>query len=70
LWIDISEVYEQWRDALREHALFRGAVASFNYVQYYDGLTAMRGAEVGFARADFCATADLAQARPLVFSGC
>ncbi len=50
-WIDITEVYDQWMEALHEHALFRGEVASFDYLQYYDGLTAMRGAEVGFSRA-------------------
>lgn len=67
LWIDISEVYEQWMDALKEHALFRGGVASFNYLQYYDGLTAMRGAEVGYARAQTFALPPISRKRGLSF---
>jgi LmbE family N-acetylglucosaminyl deacetylase len=66
-WIDISEVYEQWMDALREHALFRGEVASFDYLQYYDGLTAMRGAEVGYKRAQTFALPPISRKRGLPF---
>jgi LmbE family N-acetylglucosaminyl deacetylase len=52
VWIDISGVYERWLEALRQHALFRGEVASFDYWRYYTGLVAMRGAEVGVAQAE------------------
>jgi ABC-type glycerol-3-phosphate transport system substrate-binding protein len=57
--------YEQWMDALREHALFRGGVASFDYLQYYDGLTAMRGAEVGYKRAQTFALPPISRKRGL-----
>jgi LmbE family N-acetylglucosaminyl deacetylase len=66
-WIDISEAYEQWMDALREHALFRGEVASFDYLQYYNGLTAMRGAEVGYKRAQTFALPPISRKRGLPF---
>lgn len=66
-WIDISDVYDQWREALREHALFRGEVASFDYLQYYDGLTAMRGAEVGYKRAQTFALPPISRKRGLPF---
>lgn len=67
LWIDISEVYDQWMAALREHALFRGEVASFDYLQYYSGLTAMRGAEVGYKRAQTFALPPISRKRGLPF---
>lgn len=66
-WIDISEVYDQWMEALHQHALFRGEVASFNYLQYYDGLTAMRGAEVGYKRAQTFALPPISRKRGLPF---
>lgn len=52
VWVDISPVYEQWLEALRVHALFRGEVASFDYLRYYQGLVNMRGAEVGVNQAE------------------
>jgi len=52
IWIDISQVYENWQKALRQHALFRGEVSSFDYWRYYNGLVNMRGAEVGIAQAE------------------
>ena len=66
-WLDISEVHEQWMDALNEHALFRGEVASFEYRQYYDGLTAMRGAEVGYQRAQTFSLPPISRKRGLSF---
>ncbi|MDZ7292908.1 MAG: PIG-L family deacetylase [candidate division KSB1 bacterium] len=66
-WIDISGVYDQWMDALKEHALFRGEVASFDYLQYYSGLTAMRGAEVGYKRAQTFALPPISRKRGLPF---
>lgn len=66
-WIDISDVYDQWMEALQEHALFRGEVASFNYLQYYSGLTAMRGAEVGYKRAQTFALPPISRKRGLPF---
>jgi LmbE family N-acetylglucosaminyl deacetylase len=52
VWIDVSAVYDQWLEALKQHALFRGEVASFDYWRYYTGLVNMRGAEVGAAQAE------------------
>jgi LmbE family N-acetylglucosaminyl deacetylase len=46
LWIDVTEVCDTWRDACREHQLLRGEI-SFDYLHYYQGLAAKRGAEVG-----------------------
>lgn len=46
LWVDVTDVLERWRDACRAHQLLRGEI-SFDYLHYYTGLAAQRGAEVG-----------------------
>ncbi len=46
LWIDVSDVLATWQAACSEHALLRGEI-SFDYLHYYTGLAAKRGAEVG-----------------------
>ena len=46
LWVDVSDVYDRWVSACRQHALLRGEI-SFDYLHYYGGLAAKRGAEVG-----------------------
>jgi len=46
LWIDVTDVFDVWTTACREHELLRGQV-SFDYLHYYTGLAAKRGAEVG-----------------------
>ncbi|MDM8009032.1 MAG: PIG-L family deacetylase [Phycisphaerae bacterium] len=46
LWIDVSEVFDTWVGACREHQLLRGEI-SFNYLHYYTGLAAKRGCEIG-----------------------
>jgi LmbE family N-acetylglucosaminyl deacetylase len=46
LWVDVSGVFDVWSEACRKHQLLRGEV-SFDYLHYYTGLAAKRGAEVG-----------------------
>jgi N-acetylglucosamine malate deacetylase 1 len=46
MWLDVSDVFDQWVDACREHQLLRGEI-SFDYLHYYTGLAAKHGAEVG-----------------------
>lgn len=46
LWVDVTEVLDTWQAACREHELLRGEI-SFDYLHYYTGLAAKRGAEVG-----------------------
>jgi len=46
LWVNVSEAMDRWVEACSEHALLRGEIA-FNYLHYYRGLAAKRGAEVG-----------------------
>jgi len=44
LFSDVSSVYPQWHAGMMEQGLFRGEVSSFHYREYYEGLTASRGA--------------------------
>ena len=46
LCIDVSDVFDRWVEACREHQLLRGEI-SFDYLHYYTGLAAKHGAEVG-----------------------
>ncbi len=46
LWVDVTGVFDTWQAACREHQLLRGEI-SFDYLHYYSGLAAKRGAEVG-----------------------
>jgi LmbE family N-acetylglucosaminyl deacetylase len=46
LWLDVTSSVEIWVEACRCHQLLRGEI-SFDYLHYYMGLAAKRGAEVG-----------------------
>ena len=46
LWLDVSDALPIWKRACEEHQLLRGEI-SFDYLHYYVGLAAKRGAEVG-----------------------
>jgi LmbE family N-acetylglucosaminyl deacetylase len=46
LWIDVTQALPVWTEACKEHQLLRGEI-SFDYLHYYTGLAAKRGAEVG-----------------------
>ena len=47
LYVDATEFREEWREAVKAYELFRGGVSSFPYLEYYDALGKVRGAQVG-----------------------
>ncbi|MFA5859426.1 MAG: PIG-L family deacetylase [Elusimicrobiota bacterium] len=52
VFINIDEkAYNLWVKGCRKHALFRGEVASFDYLEYYKALTVVRGAKLRYKRA-------------------
>jgi len=51
IYIDITDTYQIWLEAISKHALFRGKVASFPYREYYEALSIVRGARAGFKHA-------------------
>src|SRR5438105_1962307 len=51
LFVDISDVYDQWLEAADQYELFRGGISSFRYRDYYQALAIMRGCLSSFPRA-------------------
>lgn len=50
VYVDISEVFEDWIEAMKKRALFRGEAGfvGFPYIDYYSSLAKIRGAQSGF----------------------
>ncbi|MBN2470235.1 MAG: PIG-L family deacetylase [Anaerolineae bacterium] len=51
VYVDVSEVFEDYLKLLRTHVLMRENYASFRYYDYYEALGRTRGALAGFERA-------------------
>lgn len=51
LYLDISEYWRRYIEAVTSYGLVRGEAASFRYVQWYEGASLARGAERGVSRA-------------------
>lgn len=51
LYLDMSDVWEEYLAVLRSHALMAGGVSSFRYLEYYDALGTMRGCLGSFRKA-------------------
>ena len=45
LYVDVTGVLPQWRDAVRRYEFVGGAISSFAYLDYYTALATLRGAE-------------------------
>lgn len=67
IYIDISDVFELWVDALNQYAVFREEVTDFSYKKYYKALAILRGAESGFKHAEAFMIPEMARKRKLQF---
>ena len=47
-YIDISDSYDKWIDAMSHYQLFRGGASSFRYADYYKALAVLRGCRGNF----------------------
>jgi len=47
IYIDVSDVFEQWKAAIREYQMVRGGVSPFAYFDYYTSHLQEEGALVG-----------------------
>lgn len=45
IYVDVSDVIAQWREAVTKYAFVRGGISSFAYLDYYSALATLRGAE-------------------------
>ena len=51
IYLDTTDVFDRYIEAIHAYSLFRGEVVPFQYEQWYRGASEMRGAEAGFKRA-------------------
>ena len=51
VYLDVTDVWEDYVNVLRSHELMRGGISSFRYFDYYDALGTMRGCLGGFQKA-------------------
>jgi LmbE family N-acetylglucosaminyl deacetylase len=47
LYVDVSDELEIWKAAVRQYEFIRGGISSFPYLDYYESLARVRGAEAG-----------------------
>jgi N-acetylglucosamine malate deacetylase 1 len=50
LYLDVTDVFDRYIEAIHAYSLFRGEVVDFQYEQWYRGASKLRGAEGGFTR--------------------
>ena len=51
IYLETTNVFDRYVEAIHAYSLFRGEVVSFRYEQWYRGASALRGAEAGFDQA-------------------
>ena len=42
-YVDVTDSYQQWLDAVKEYELFSGSISNFCYLDYYQSLAVLRG---------------------------
>lgn len=51
LYVDVSDAFDTWREAVTRYEFVRGGISSFPYLEYYESLAGVRGAEARRRRA-------------------
>lgn len=51
IYLDVSDVWEEYLAVLRTHELMGGHISTFRYLEYYDALGTTRGCLGGFSKA-------------------
>jgi N-acetylglucosamine malate deacetylase 1 len=51
IYVDVDNDIAKWKEAATQYEFIRGGISSFAYLDYYDALSRVRGAEAGRARA-------------------
>ena len=51
VYVDVTDEMPQWREAVTKYEFIRGGISSFPYLDYYDALATVRGAEARKRRA-------------------
>jgi LmbE family N-acetylglucosaminyl deacetylase len=51
IYLDVTEIWEQYLEMLKTHELMRGGISTFRYFDYYNALGTTRGCLGGFQKA-------------------
>lgn len=65
LYVDVSGAMTRWRKAVSKYEFVRGDISSFPYLDYYDALATVRGAEARTEQAEAFAQAEAFGIDPL-----
>lgn len=58
-YVDVTDVFDEWVEAVCKHELVRGGISTFPYLEYYKSLAVVRGAEGGCRYAETFMQTDL-----------
>lgn len=47
LYVDVSEELELWKECVTQYQFIKGGISTFPYLEYYEALARVRGAEAG-----------------------
>jgi LmbE family N-acetylglucosaminyl deacetylase len=47
VYVDVTEVLSIWKECVTQYEFLRGGISSFPYLEYYESLARVRGAEAG-----------------------
>jgi LmbE family N-acetylglucosaminyl deacetylase len=51
IYLDATEIWQEYLEVLRSHEFIRGGISSFRYLEYYDSLGSVRGCLGGYKKA-------------------
>jgi LmbE family N-acetylglucosaminyl deacetylase len=51
IFLDVSDVFDDWIRAVKQYELFAGGVSDFDYLSYYTALATLRGTAAGYDKA-------------------
>jgi LmbE family N-acetylglucosaminyl deacetylase len=47
IYVDVTEEFSLWKECVTQYEFLRGGISSFPYLEYYESLARLRGAEAG-----------------------
>jgi LmbE family N-acetylglucosaminyl deacetylase len=47
VYVDVSDVFPRWKECVTQYEFIRGGISTFSYLDYYEALARLRGAEIG-----------------------
>jgi LmbE family N-acetylglucosaminyl deacetylase len=47
MYVDVSDEFSRWKECVTQYEFIKGGISSFPYLEYYEALARVRGAEAG-----------------------